>query len=420
MHIRIWACVFAFILLFSSTASAFAAALGPASSYDELLGLLASAKNGDTVLVSGNFDADSRRPLSTAVSVHIESKDASPAVIRGLRLQDATVTFSNMTLDDSLHIEGTSNVQLGRNVCISAASGKDGLSFTGNGTLIVERGCTITGSSGGSGISISHTGGDFYGSIEGTVTGGSGRKGGAGLIISPLKDAGALMISGQISGGDGDSLGGHAVNLYDMSGNAYVTVDGVLRGGSGAIGGDGLQLVSASDNVSVGVTGRIKGGSGNSYGGSALILMNASDSSSFHLSGTFSGGDATAPNAQPGTSLQLVGDSAALRARVNDCILEDGREYIATPAEEDSFPTITPLPEITSSVDDFEHFETPEPELTPEPTPTITPEPSATPTPEAAETPDAADSETESPDILPHETPAPESESADDESGSDI
>lgn len=412
MNTRIWAFALAFVLLISSSTSSLAATLGPASSYDALLELLASARNGDTILIDGHIEADRSRPLSTSVSVHIESGDNSPAAIRGLRLKDASVAFSGVSLEGSLHIEGISNVQLGRNVSVSADSGDAGLSFSGSGTLIIERGCTIEGGSGSAGVSISHTGGDFYGSIEGSVAGGSGHMGGAGLIISPLRDAGALMISGQISGGEGDTLGGHAVNLYEMSGNAYVTVDGVLLGGSGMIGGDGIQLVSASDNVSVGVTGRVKGGSGDSYGGSALILMNANDSSSFHLSGTFSGGDATQPGAQPGTSLQLVGDSAALRAHVNDCILEDGREYMVTSVKAEPLPQITPLPEITSPVDDIELLETPVPTPTPEPTevptpeptqavePTLTPEPTAMP---AAE-PTAAPTPTEGPDDATPET----------------
>ena len=160
------------------------------------------------------------------------------------------------------------------------------------------------------------------------------------------------MITGSITGGDGDGTGGHALNLYELSGNAYITIDGRLKGGNGSIGGDGIQLVSASDNVSVGISGQTKGGSGENYGGDALILMNVQDSSSFHMSGYFSGGDAASENAMPGTSIQLVGNSAAARARIDNCILEDGKPFKPTPAptpestpEPIIHPTIEPVPE---------------------------------------------------------------------------
>lgn len=409
MYTRIWACALAFLLFLSPVSSAFAATLGPASSYDALRELLASARNGDTLLVAGDIDADPGRPLTSAVQVHIASDSGASAVIRNLHISDASLSFTKVDLKGELVIDGTSYIQLGRNVHVSGSVGKPALSFSGNGTLIVERGCSVEGGKESPAISIAHSGGDFYGSIEGSVSGGGGNSGGAGLVISPLKDAGAVMISGDITGGDGRDLGGHAVNLYELSGNAYVTVDGVLRGGSGSIGGDGLQLVSASDYVNVGVSGRIKGGAGDSFGGSALLLMNAVDSSSFHLSGAFSGGDAAKQGAQPGTSLQLVGDSTAMRAYVNDCILEDGREYIEETPEEEIAPAITPLPEITSSVDDFEHFETPTPEPTPAPTiapdavesPAASPEPesSGEPAPEMTGAPESAE--------MPEESDAP-------------
>lgn len=385
MNKRLWAFALALCLLVSPFTSASAATLGPASSYDEMLDLLAAAKNGDTLLISGEIDAEGMEPLTTSVAVHIEADDAD-ASIRGLRLCDADVTFSSINLSGSLYIEGNSSVLLGRNVSVSADSGETALSFEGSGALIIERGCTIEGGRGADGVYISHTSGDFYGSIEGQVFGGSGHKGGAGLVISPLGDAGALMISGQITGGDGESLGGHAANLYGLSGNAYITVDGTLCGGSGSIGGDGLQLVSISDNVAVGVTGRIKGGSGESHGGDALILMNASDSSSFHLSGSFSGGDASSPAAQPGTSLQLVGDSAALRTHVNNCILEDGLPYQAVDIAPPVQPDVTPLPEIPPQIEDAAEAEKTE-EPAPTPVPDGTPEPEVTPAPEADEIP---------------------------------
>lgn len=405
MNKRLRAFFLALCLFISPLPNAVAATLGPASSYDEMLDLIAFAKNGDTLLISGHIDAENMEPLTTSTAVHIEASDAD-ATIRGLRLCNANVTFSSISLSGSLHIEGTSNVLLGKNVSISADNGKTALSFNGNGALIIERGCTVEGGKGADGVLISHTSGDFYGSIEGKVIGGSGSKGGAGLVISPFGDAGALMISGQITGGNGDSLGGHAANLYSLSGNAYITVDGTLRGGSGSIGGDGIQLVSISDNVSVGVTGRIKGGDGASHGGDALILMNASDSSSFHLSGSFSGGNASSPDAQPGTSLQLVGDSAALRAHVNNCILEDGLPYQANEDHVSVLPDVTPLPEIASPVvdspsqtEDTVEF-SPLPETTPALEATSAPEPESTPdsifSPDQAELPAAGESFSES------------------------
>jgi len=362
MFNRMRAFALIFIFLLTQTISAAAATLGPASSYIEMLDLLSSARNGDTLLISGKIDAGGQA-LTTAVNVHIQSADDS-AEICGLQIENASVTFKDIQLSN-MQVSGTSNILLSSGVRVYGSEGQSALDFHGNGTLIVERGCYVLGGSESPGISISHSGGDFYSSIEGTVSGGDGKSGGAGMVVSPLGDAGAMMISGSIKGGSGDSLGGHALNLYDLSGNAYVTVDGVLQGGSGSIGGDGIQLVSANDNVNVGISGQIRGGSGASYGGSALILMNTADSSAFHLSGSFSGGDALNTDAQPGTSLQLVGDAAVLRARINDCILEDGRKYHET--ETPVLPLVTPLPEIPDASDGEVPIAepTPAPESTP-------------------------------------------------------
>ena len=338
MRKRLWAGAVSFLFLFSPCASAFAQTLGPVSSFDELTRAVESAQEGDTILLSGDISAEGT--LSASVFVHIKSENG--AVVRGLELKDASMTFSGISFEDSLTVSGTSHINLGSGVTVTGSSGSEGLSFSGNGTLIVERGCRIEGGAGASGLSIAHEGGDFYSSIEGSVSGGDGSRGGAGLVISPLTEGGAVMITGSIEGGSGSSLGGHALNLYDLSGNAYITVDGTLQGGDGAIGGDGIQVVSASDTVSVGISGQIKGGQGESYGGNALILMNAEDASSVNLSGHFSGGDATGDNAQPGTSLHLVGDSASMRARIDNCILEDGKNLHSTPE-----PEATPLPKIT-------------------------------------------------------------------------
>ena len=306
---RYWAFVLSFFLLSSSVCSAFADTLGPVSSFEELSSLAASASEGDTILITGEILASDEPALSTHSAIRILSEQG--AVIHGLRLENASVSFSGISLVESLRISGTSNVQLGSGVRVTGSAGHEGISFRGNGTLIIEPGCQVTGGQSSSGLSISHNGGEFYGSIEGSVRGGSGFSGGAGVVISPLLDNGAVMITGSIHGGSGEAIGGHALNLYDLSGNAYITVDASLQG-SGSIGGDGIQLVSVQDNVNVGISGRVKGGDGDSYGGNALILMNAEDSSSFHISGHFSGGNATGENALPGTSLHLVGDSASM------------------------------------------------------------------------------------------------------------
>jgi len=362
-------------LLFST---ALAATLGPAETIDDLRAMLQESSAGDVLLITGEISMDSRAPLTSHEPIRITSQNGETSVLRALRLADASITFSNIVFEDSLSISGFSNICLSRGTSILGRSNASALSFAGSGTLIIEPGCRIRGGSGGSGISIAHTSGEFYSSIEGFVTGGSGQSGGAGVIISPLRDSSAVLVSGSIRGGDGTSLGGQALNLYNLSGNAFITIDGSLTGGSGFIGGDGIQLISASDTVSIGISGSIKGGIGQSHGGTALILMNASDSSSFNLSGSFSGGDALGDTAQPGTSLQLVGNSAVVRTRIDNCILEDGRHLSSTP-KPDATPTpqptasptpspappvlsgVTPLPEITSPADNIAYIITPEP-----------------------------------------------------------
>ncbi len=374
---QIGALALSLAMLLVFCASAAAQTLGPVSSYEALAALLAEAGEGDTILLSGDIAAD-KQPLSTRHLVYIQSDDG--ATLRSVRFRDASVTLRDVSLADGVSIDGTSHIHLSRGVSVSGSDGQVGLAFSGRGTLIIERGCKVSGGAGAPGVSIDHDGGEFYGSIEGSVFGGSGESGGAGMIISPLREGGAVMISGQISGGDGSALGGHALNLYDLSGNAYITVDGTLQGGGGAIGGDGIQLVATSDNVSVGISGEIRGGDGESYGGNALIMMNAEDSASVNLSGHFVGGSATGADAQPGTALHLVGESASLRARIDNCILEDGRAYLPMPE-----PTAIPTPE-------------PSPESSPEPTPAATDKP--------AEAPSEAPSETSSPETKPApETP---------------
>lgn len=362
MFRRLWTFAFFLFMLNCISLPADADTLGPAASYAELHDLLLKASSGDTIVISDDISALDAPPLHIPVSVRIKSDDSD--AIRGLQLVDSSVAFSDISMTDTLSISGTSHILLGKNVFVTGSpAGTAALSFSGCGTLIVEGGCTIAGSSGSDALSIQHQGGEFYGSIEGIIRGGSGTTGGSGLIISPLQNNGALMITGSISGGDGDHIGGHALNLYDLSGNACITVDGHMTGGSGLIGGNGIQIVSTRDNVSVGVNGFAKGGSGENYGGDALILMNPQDASSFHISGHFSGGDALGEGGHPGTSIQLVGNAAAARARIENCILEDGKPFKPTPMPT-AAPTLVPTAEPTIEPNTPS---TSEPELTPAP-----------------------------------------------------
>lgn len=410
MFKRLWALSLASIILLLSVSGACAQTLGPASSYEALRELLLAAQDGDTILIAGDFSAAGQEPLQSASSVRIASADGQTASISGLHLRNAAISFDHIRLTDTLEIDGSSNIQLGAAVSVTGGDAQSGISFSGNGTLIVERGCVVEGGREGDGIAIRHSGGDFYGSIEGHVSGGSGSIGGAGVVISPLSEAGAVMISGTIEGGEGSSLGGHALNLYDLSGNAYVTVDGSLKGGAGSVGGDGIQLISADGNVNVGIGGEVKGGSGESFGGSALILMNAGGSASFNLSGSLSGGDALGSGAQPGASLQLVGDSAAARTRIGDCILEDGRPFAGEtspePTDQPLLPLVTPLPEITSSIDDVDALDVPSP--TPSATPGVTSDAPATTPDMPEETPPVTGTPAPDGTPVPDVTPAPD------------
>lgn len=398
MFRRIWALALTGLMVLSPISSAWAQTLGPVSSYEELCGLLLSAQDGDIILLSGDIDADSSKPLSGSSSVRLQAQGS--ATVSGLHLQDASVSFVGVTLKDGLTIDGTSHILLGNNVTITGSDGNAALSFSGNGALIIEQGCDIEGGTGAPGLSIRHNGGEFYSSIEGSITGGNGKHGGAGMIVSPLKEGGAMMITGSIQGGSGTVLGGHALNLYELSGNAYITVDGTLQGGDGTVGGDGIQLVAASGNVNVGIGGQVKGGSGESHGGNAMILLNAEGSSSVSLSGHFSGGDALGSDAQPGTSLHLIGDSTSLRTRMDNCILEDGKK-LRPSAKPTAEPTPEPVPESTSE---------PAPEPTPEPAPESTPEPSPESAPELQPVPLPAPTEEDILASMPEPMPDPTAE----------
>lgn len=366
----------------------YADTLGPAQSYSELRMLAESARNGDVLLVTGEFSAEGEEPLGSSVLLHITSDRGKRAVVRHLSLSDISVSFSDIDLVDTLTIEGVSNVELLDGVTLIGAEGESGLVFNGSGTLLVDPGCQITGGAGAAGVTIAHQGGNFYASFEGDVRGGDGTVGGTGMIVSPLQRDGTMMIEGNVRGGDGSAIGGSGLNLYNLSGNAFVTVAGNMRGGRGPAGGDGMQIVSMEDNVSVGISGRIYGGRGTNYGGDALMLMNAVGASSVNLTGAFAGGDATAQTGQPGQSLLIVGDSDNSHVRVGDCLLQDGENTFEYNRAE---PDVTPLPEITSSVDDVTPLETP----TPEPVPTGDPTSEPTEGPADTEAPESTQSEAE-------------------------
>ena len=326
-----------------------AQSLGPARSYDELLTLAASAADGDVILVSGEIAAAQGAPLTPASAIRIRSCAEEHAIIDALHLQDAFVTFDDIDLHSSLTIEGSSVVELTGGVTVRGADGHEGIRFIGSGTLLLDSGSLVIGGSGSAGLSISHKSGDFYGHLDGTIRGGSGSIGGVGVEIAPLHQSGALMISGTIAGGDGTSVGGHALNLYDLSGNDFVKLDGMLSGGSGHVGGNGVQIVSAADSVIVGIGGEISGGQGEAFGGNALVLMNVGGGASINLTGALRGGNVTDESAIPGSSLLLVGDTTSSHTAVNGCLLEEGRHIaVQIPSPE---PNVTPLPEITSSVD---------------------------------------------------------------------
>ncbi|MDO5378426.1 MAG: hypothetical protein Q4G52_08835 [Clostridia bacterium] len=385
---RVGALSLSFILLTASPA--YAATLGPATTYEELSSLAASAADGDILLVSGVLDASGQEALTSSSSIRISSQSGEAAVISGLRLRDAKVTFTDITLSDSLSVEGTSYIELAGGVSVTGASGGSGIAFDGNGSLLMERGVSVTGGASSAGISISHRGGDFYGGIDGIVRGGSGSTGGPGLVVSPLESSGAMMISGAIYGGEGTDVGGHALGLFELSGNAYITVDGIIQGGSGSLGGDGIQLVSAGDQVSVGISGTVTGGQGRNYGGNGMILMNAGGSSVVHVSGSLGGGNATGESAQPGTSLIIAGGSSSSHILLDDCLMTDGTLLSPTP-EPTPEPPITPLPEITASAVEIAALPTPpgeteqpEADASPDIVPTTLPTPETTPSPDSA------------------------------------
>ena len=378
------------VLLCPALASA--GTLGPALNYEELLDMVRRAKDGDILLVSGEMTATEEAISSPAL---LQISGDGRAVLHRLHISDSSVILSDVELRDSLTISGISNVEL-RAVRVEGAPGQSGLSLVGGGTLLIDGDCEITGGEGATGVSVSQRGGDLYVSVEGSIRGGEG--GGSGMEVSPLSEYGTMMLAGTIRGGNDAMMGGTGLNLFGLSGNAFITVAGSVRGGRGAAGGAGMQVVSIGDTVSIGVNGEIRGGSGDEYGGNALIVMDAAGAAAVNLSGMLIGGDASAQTGEPGQSLLVIGDSVA-HTRVANCLLQDGENtFIYNKA-------ITPLPEITSSVDAVEPLATPsptpEPTATPAPTHTPTPEPTASPEPTATPAP------THTPTPKPTATPEP-------------
>ena len=391
------------VLLCPALASA--GTLGPALNYEELLDMVRRAKDGDILLVSGEMTATEEAISSPAL---LQISGDGKAVLHRLHISDSSVVLSDVELRDSLTISGISNVEL-RAVRVQGAPGQSGLSLVGGGTLLIDGDCEITGGEGATGVSVSQRGGDLYVSVEGSIRGGEG--GGSGMEVSPLSEYGTMMLAGTIRGGNDAMMGGTGLNLFGLSGNAFITVAGSVRGGRGAAGGAGMQVVSIGDTVSIGVNGEIRGGSGDEYGGNALIVMDAAGAAAVNLSGMLIGGDASAQTGEPGQSLLVIGDSVA-HTRVANCLLQDGENtFVYNKA-------ITPLPEITSSVDAVEPLATPSPTVTPmpmittpAPTAMVTPTPVVTPTiltPESTATP--APTHTPTPTASPESTPIPTDE----------
>ena len=187
-----------------------------------------------------------------------------------------------------------------------------------------------------------------------------GAGGKSGLTFS---GSGTLLIDSEctVTGGSGAT----GITLTHRGGDLYVSIESSVRGGGGQ-----------------------NGGSGTEYGGSALILMDASGASNVNLNGSLIGGDASSQVGEPGQSLQVVGDNGLAHAHVLNCLLQDGENTFAYNSE----PDITPLPEITSSIETLEPIHTPSP--TPAPEAESTPEPKPTPsiaTPDEAERESAED-----------------------------
>ncbi len=384
-----------FFLVLLAFSSAEAETLGPAFTYNQMADLAMSAESGDVLLISGRLYAPDGEMLCLPAPIHITS-DGERASISGLQLFNSSAIFSEIDLVDTLRIAGTSHIELQGDVRVTGADGCNGLDFSGSGSLLISPGCKISGGTANSGLYISHSGGDLYVSMEGTVIGGSGATGGPGLTVAPLTTSGTMLLSGSISGGEGTVMGGNGLNLYNLSGNAFITVDGSIKGGSASIGGDGVQLVAMTDTVSIGIQGSIWGGNGETYGGDALILMNAGDRSNVNISGELRGGSASEKIAHPGQSLLVVHEGDNSHLRLDNCFLQDGA---ATYQDLSETPAVTPLPQITASL--------PYPLPTPNDNLSV-PDEQETPAPHAAPKPTSTPLETNTPDAVdPSKSPNP-------------
>jgi len=148
---RFKAFVLSVCLILSLSFSASAATHGPATSYKQLLDLAEKAQEGDVLLVSGSLSAEGYSPLSPQGYLLIQSVSGDPATLRSMQLADARISFSNIHIEDSLSITGTSHIELSDGVSVKGAPGKSGVWFDGSGSLLVYPGCVVTGGEGGDG-----------------------------------------------------------------------------------------------------------------------------------------------------------------------------------------------------------------------------------------------------------------------------
>ena len=86
------------------SSSALAATLGPAETIDDLRAMIDEADANDTLLISGEIIMDEDVPLSTRFPVRITSDAGETCSLKNLRLENASITFTNVLLDDSLSI----------------------------------------------------------------------------------------------------------------------------------------------------------------------------------------------------------------------------------------------------------------------------------------------------------------------------
>ena len=326
--------------MISMAAAAQAATLGPVHTADALLSLAESAMDGDTLLVQGTIDL-AGRPIRSTAQLTLSSPRGHSGTLRGLTLHDARISLSDIRIEGSLRIMGSSEISLQRGTQVVGERGQCGVVFSGCGMLLAEPGSEIRGGDGSAGVELNHEGGSFYAGLEGAIQGGSG--GGDGIVVNALHSDGAVLVDGDVSGGSDSRIGGSALCLYGLKENAFVSVTGAITGGDGAVGGNGMQIVSVDDRSVIGVSGQVSGGNGDSFGGNALILMNAAGSSAVTLSGQLIGGDTRQTDGEPGMSLLVADNTSMSHAIIDNCMLEDGSRGRSDAA--------SVLPGITSSID---------------------------------------------------------------------